>query len=151
MDFDYAIVTLDNWFSNKTVVFISKKIYLFSIWFLIGIYSYLYLIPNSIITKINKLSFFELFIIIFIIFMTLMLIETFLLEPYISVNSKYLYMVKDNISNSSPSSNNAGAKPSDAVIMTTWWNENSSKLSNYYRKSWSCCRFHCSRHWGNYS
>ena len=35
MDFDYAIVTLDNWFSNKTVVFISKKnIFIFSFLFL---------------------------------------------------------------------------------------------------------------------
>ena len=63
------MMILDNITSNSTVVYLSYKVLLASFWFLIGLNSYLYVLPKSIINKINRLSILELFLMLFALFM----------------------------------------------------------------------------------
>ena len=67
--FNQAMMILDNITSNSTVVYLSYKVLLASVWFLIGLNSYLYVLPKSIINKINRLSILELFLMLFALFM----------------------------------------------------------------------------------
>ena len=71
--------------SNGTIVYLSNKVCLGSMWFLIGVYSYNYLLPKSIIKIINRLSFIELFIIIFTIIILKFFIESLAYDYVVSL------------------------------------------------------------------
>ena len=128
--FNITIEVLDEWFSKDTVVFISYKVLLGSLWFVIGVYSYLYFLPRSLILKINRLSFIELFIILFTIFMFTTFIES-LFSDYvaslISDGSLYNWVGPDKPCTCGtpnlPTPSNPNADPlnnaANGVIMTT--------------------------------
>ena len=75
-----ATVVLDRFTSNGTVVYLTRKLLIGSIWFSIGFFSYLYLLPKSVVLKIKSLSFFEIFLILFVIIMAKTVLETFIYD-----------------------------------------------------------------------
>ena len=81
--YDQTIVILERIISNGTVVYLSHKLSLVLVWLLISYFSYLKILPKSIVSVINRLSFFELFIILLTIFMIFMFIMT-LAHDYIA-------------------------------------------------------------------
>ena len=62
------------------VVYLSHKLSLVSVWLLISYFFYLKILPKSIVSVINRLSFFELFIILYTIFIIFMFIMTLALD-----------------------------------------------------------------------
>ena len=123
LDFNKVIVSLERFTSNDTVIFLSFKLFLASFWFLFGIYSYNNLISKALKTKIDKLSYFELFLIFFTIFMMLMLIENFCNDYILQLNNnsnlfQFNIAGGDNSSNLPSNSSNLN-RASDGVIMTS--------------------------------
>lgn len=122
MDFNQIIFDFKELISNDTIFYISKKIYLASIWFLIGIYSYIKLLPKSIILKINRLNILEFLLILFSIFMVKYFLETFLFEYLASLINEgtiYNWLGQDNPTPSLPSPRtNPIDNASNGAIMT---------------------------------
>ena len=125
LDFNKVIVSLERFTSNDTVIFLSFKLFLASFWFLFGIYSYNNLISKALKTKIDKLSYFELFLIFFTIFMMLMLIENFCNDYILQLNNNS-NLFQFNIAGGDNSSNLPSLlcrsnlnRASDGVIMTS--------------------------------
>ena len=71
--YEQTIVKLERIISNGTVVYLSHKLSLVSVWLLISYFFYLKILPKSIVSVINRLSFFELFIILYTILLFLCL------------------------------------------------------------------------------
>ena len=96
--YDQTIVILEKMISNGTVVYLSHKLSLVSAWLLISYFSYLKFLPKSIVSVINRLSFFELFIIlytIFIIFMFIMTLAHDYIAPLTNDHSLYNWMASN--------------------------------------------------------
>ena len=122
LDYNVIIGKIDCILSNKILIYICRKLMLFSFWFYFGLFAFNNLITNKLRSKILKIGFIKLFFIFFVIFLFwLNLVET-LLQIYLpldsGITSDYIWMA-DNKSTSgsntpTPSnSNNAG----DAAIM----------------------------------
>ena len=96
--YEQTIVKLERIISNGTVVYLSHKLSLVSAWLLISYFSYLKFLPKSIVSVINRLSFFELFIIlytIFIIFMFIMTLAHDYIAPLTNDHSLYNWMASN--------------------------------------------------------
>ena len=122
LDYNVIIGKIDCILSNNILIYICRKLMLFSFWFYFGLFAFNNLITNKLRSKILKIGFIKLFFIFFVIFLFwLNLVET-LLQIYLpldsGITSDYIWMA-DNKSTSgsntpTPSnSNNAG----DAAIM----------------------------------
>lgn len=126
--------TIEGWYSNNTVILICNKILKFSFWLLFGIYSYLNLLPQGLKLRINKLSFIELFLILYTIFICLVLIETSVLNYMALGNDVITHFhslgaeaplnplpagVSGEEGNSQASNSNFLNRASDGAIMTT--------------------------------
>ena len=122
LDYNVIIGKIDCILSNKILIYICRKLMLFSFWFYFGLFAFNNLITNKLRSKILKIGFIKLFFIFFVIFLFwLNLVET-LLQIYLpldsGITSDYIWMA-DNKSTSgsntpTPSnSDNAG----DAAIM----------------------------------
>ena len=122
LDYNVIIGKIDCILSNKILIYICRKLMLFSFWFIFGLFAFNNLITNKLRSKILKIGFKKLIFIFFVIFLFwLNLVET-LLQIYLpldsGITSDYIWMA-DNKSTSgsntpTPSnSNNAG----DAAIM----------------------------------
>lgn len=110
-EFNKIVVLLERILSNNTIVFLSHKLFVASSGFLIGFYSYLYLLPRGIIVKINRLSFLELSLILFTIFMGLMFIEILIYDYLAEPNSNFTYFNSLGANNSSPSGDTSTSSP----------------------------------------
>ena len=85
LDYSSVIVPLNNFISNGTVIYFSHKLLMGSAWFLIGYFSYLYLLPKSVVLKINSSSFLKIFIFLFTIFIVKSILET-LIYDYVATS-----------------------------------------------------------------
>ena len=122
LDYNVIIGKIDCILSNKILIYICRKLMLFSFWFIFGLFAFNNLITNKLRSKIIKIGFKKLFFIFFVIFLFwLNLVET-LLQFYLPldswITSDYIWMADNKTTSGSntptPSnSNNAG----DAAIM----------------------------------
>ena len=122
LDYNVIIGKIDCILSNKILIYICRKLMLFSFWFYFGLFAFNNLITNKLRSKILKIGFKKLFFIFFVIFLFwLNLVET-LLQFYLpldsGITSDYIWMADNKTTSGSntptPSnSNNAG----DAAIM----------------------------------
>ena len=122
LDYNVIIGKIDCILSNKILIYICRKLMLFSFWFYFGLFAFNNLITNKLRSKILKIGFIKLFFIFFVIFLFwLNLVET-LLQIYLpldsGITSDYIWMADNKTTSGSntptPSnSNNAG----DAAIM----------------------------------
>ena len=122
LDYNVIIGKIDCILSNKILIYICRKLMLFSFWFYFGLFAFNNLITNKLRSKIIKIGFKKLFFIFFVIFLFwLNLVET-LLQIYLpldsGITSDYIWMADNKTTSGSntptPSnSNNAG----DAAIM----------------------------------
>ena len=122
LDYNVIIGKIDCILSNKILIYICRKLMLFSFWFYFGLFAFNNLITNKLRSKILKIGFIKLFFIFFVIFLFwLNLVET-LLQFYLPldswITSDYIWMADNKTTSGSntptPSnSNNAG----DAAIM----------------------------------
>ena len=122
LDYNVIIGKIDCILSNKILIYICRKLMLFSFWFYFGLFAFNNLITNKLRSKILKIGFIKLFFIFFVIFLFwLNLVET-LLQFYLpldsGITSDYIWMADNKTTSGSntptPSnSNNAG----DAAIM----------------------------------
>ena len=122
LDYNVIIGKIDCILSNKILIYICRKLMLFSFWFIFGLFAFNNLITNKLRSKILKIGFKKLFFIFFVIFLFwLNLVET-LLQFYLPldswITSDYIWMADNKTTSGSntptPSnSNNAG----DAAIM----------------------------------
>ena len=122
LDYNVIIGKIDCILSNKILIYICRKLMLFSFWFIFGLFAFNNLITNKLRSKILKIGFIKLFFIFFVIFLFwLNLVET-LLQFYLpldsGITSDYIWMADNKTTSGSntptPSnSNNAG----DAAIM----------------------------------
>ena len=122
LDYNVIIGKIDCILSNKILIYICRKLMLFSFWFIFGLFAFNNLITNKLRSKILKIGFIKLFFIFFVIFLFwLNLVET-LLQIYLpldsGITSDYIWMADNKTTSGSntptPSnSNNAG----DAAIM----------------------------------
>ena len=122
LDYNVIIGKIDCILSNKILIYICRKLMLFSFWFYFGLFAFNNLITNKLRSKILKIGFKKLFFIFFVIFLFwLNLVET-LLQIYLpldsGITSDYIWMADNKTTSGSntptPSnSNNAG----DAAIM----------------------------------
>lgn len=89
---EWDFSSAERFISNGTVVYFSHKLLIGSLWFIIGFFSYLYLLPKSVILKIKSLSFLELFIILFTILILKLFLESLIYEYVASlINESSLY------------------------------------------------------------
>ena len=122
LDYNVIIGKIDCILSNKILIYICRKLMLFSFWFIFGLFAFNNLITNKLRSKILKIGFKKLIFIFFVIFLFwLNLVET-LLQFYLPldswITSDYIWMADNKTTSGSntptPSnSNNAG----DAAIM----------------------------------